>query len=391
MVSDAGGKLKVGILATVVGFGGAEKVILTLIENLDRDHFDIELVIFTRPDQKDNVFFQNLEKAGTPCHKIYADKHRFKYLNPVTNLFDAYSFFKKSRCALIHTHGYRADVLGILIAKLISLPVVSTCHGFISIDSNRSFYNRLDRFILRFFSGIMAVSEGIKEDLLRSGVKESLIEVLPNAIDTGGEPAKVYRRHFGDLPGQIREGDFVLGFVGRLSEEKGVKYLIEAMALIKHEGLPVKLLVIGEGPEEESLLELVERLNIGDDVFFVGFQNEMEKWYPEIDVFVLPSLTEGTPMSLLEAMAAGVPVVASDVGGVPDIIQTSVNGMLVKPEKPEELKGAIVSLFKDAALRERIAEWGLQTLRSRYSISSWIERLESVYLKTAKESNDVYY
>lgn len=383
----SGCKTRVALLATVVGYGGAEKVVLTLIDKIDPERFELVPIIFTRPDQQDNIFFERLEKTRTRYHKVYADKHRIKYMNPVANVLDAYRLVKKSKCDLIHTHGYRADVIGKIAAWLTSTPILSTCHGFISIDSNLSLYNRVDRFLLRRFNMVMAVSNGIKDELVRSGVKGSMVEVVPNAVDSGpvnaggGGETRAARRDFG-----IGEDEFVIGFVGRLSEEKGVAYLVEAASGIKEAGVPLKLMIIGEGPERRTLESLVEKLGLSEEVLFAGFRSDVDECLKLMDLFILPSLTEGTPVSVLEAMASGVPVMATSVGGLPCLVDSGRNGILVEPGNSDALRDAALKLFNDRSAGKGLAEEARKTVESNYGTRQWIERVEAAYMKVSRSN-----
>ena len=377
--------LKIAILATVTDFGGAEKVVLSLIKNIHGDRFELVPVIFTRPSFLDNAFFKDLDKADKKYHSIFVNSYRFKYLNPLVNIIDTYKLLKKYKFDLIHTHGYRANVLGVILSKVMGLPVVSTCHGFISNNMNLALYNKLDRLALRCAHKIIAVSDGIKNELIRSGIHESQLLMIPNAVEVNSNNGSfTQNRRNKRQQLNITEKEFVVGYVGRLSEEKGVKYLIEAISMLHDLDLPVRVIIIGEGPQRKELEALVKKATIEDRIYFTGFQSDIESWLPAIDVFVLPSLTEGTPMSLLEAMAEGIPVVASSVGGVPQVIDSGVNGILVSPGKSAEINTVIQLLYKREPLRRKITEAAQETIKSKYGIKDWIGKIENVYLKSTK-------
>jgi glycosyltransferase involved in cell wall biosynthesis len=368
-------------MATVTDFGGAERVVLSLIKNINRDRFELVPVLFTRARLLDNIFFKELRGIGKKYFTIFTDNHKIKYLNPLANFFEAYSVLRKNNFDLVHTHGYRCDVLGIIMAKLTGLPVVSTCHGFISNDLNLKFYNTVDRFLLRYADRVMAVSEGIKTDLLSNGIKESRTTLIQNAVEQNGnkeqltQNRRAKRRLF-----NIEEKEFVIGYIGRLSEEKGIKYLLEAHTLLTKEGAPIKMLIIGDGSQRKELEKSAKKSGNGGSVIFAGFQNDVEDWLPAMDVFVLPSLTEGTPMSLLEAMAGGIPVVASSVGGVPQVIESGKNGILVSPGKSEEIKKAVLALYSNETLRKSLASEAEKSIKLRYDVRQWIAKVETEYL-----------
>lgn len=368
-------------MATVTDFGGAEKVVLSLIEHINNDQFDLVPIIFTVPGFTDNIFFRHLDRAEKKYYKIYVNNYKIKYLNPVVNIFETYRLLKKNKFDLIHTHGYRADVLGIFLARLMGLPAISTCHGFISNDLQLTLYNRLDRFILRFARKIIVVSQTIKSHLIKSGIKEANVTMIQNAVN-GSYPVESFAQNRKEKRGYcgMTEDDFVVGYVGRLSEEKRVMHLVEAISMLNTFGLPTKLLIIGEGPQRKELADRVKKANIEENVFFTGFQNDIECWLPAMDVFTLPSLTEGTPMSLLEAMACGIPVVASAVGGVPQVIESGENGILVSPGNPQDIKDAIFLLYSNEELRNNFSKEEQKKIKLKYNIEDWTRKIEAEYL-----------
>jgi glycosyltransferase involved in cell wall biosynthesis len=332
---------------------------------------------------RDNVFFERLDKTGKKYYKVHVNNYKLKYLNPIVNMVETFKLFRKHKFDLIHTHGYRADVLGIFLSRLMDMPVISTCHGYISNDLYLALYNTLDRFMLRFAQKIIAVSNDIKNDLIRNGVKEARIRVVQNAVNGSYVNDSFARnRQAMRLKFRVGEKEFVIGYVGRLSEEKGVRYLIEAVSLLNNSDTPVKLIILGAGPQRKELEDLVKKVNIENDVIFAGFQGEVEKWLPAMDLFVLPSLTEGTPMSLLEAMASGLPVVASAVGGVPQVIDSGKNGILVSPGNPDEIRDAVLLLYNDKDLRDRLSKEAQKTIKMRYDVKDWISKIETEYLNT---------
>lgn len=184
----------------------------------------------------------------------------------------------------------------------------------------------------------------------------------------------------------MRSADFVLGYVGRLSVEKGLKYLLMACAALVASGVPLRALIVGEGPQRNELEEMSRQLGLGERIVFTGFKEEVAEWITCMDVFVLPSLTEGSPMALLEAMTFGAPVVATAVGGVPQIVQHGETGILVSPGKSEELESALLALFRDPAQRQALARNSLELARTRYSVERWIGHIESEYQNLSRRS-----
>jgi glycosyltransferase involved in cell wall biosynthesis len=296
-----------------------------------------------------------------------------------------HSFLKGGDFDLVHTHGYFADILGIPAARILGIPHIATCHGFIANDVNLRMYNRLDRTALRFSGKIIAVSDDIRRDLIGWGVRPSRVMTLQNAVD-GPISEDLFLKHRDEKRKSLRitNGDFAVGYVGRLSEEKWVKYLLRACSLLRRSGVAVRVILIGEGPQRQELEILVRDEDLEDVVYFAGFRRDVESWLPAFDAFVLPSLTEGTPMSVLEAMASGVPVVATAVGGLPQVIENGRNGILVPPENPGKITEALCLLHADDAKREELSHCAKQTIREKYGMSDWARKLETEYLGLVK-------
>jgi len=266
------------------------------------------------------------------------------------------------------------------VCKLLKIPHLSTCHGFISNDRNLKTYNRLDRLALRFCEKVITVSEEIKNDLLRHGIKESKVVVIQNAVQNSYKEEelahqRIEKRRFLS----IEKDEFVIGYVGRLSEEKGVRYLIEAGSVLKERSEPFRIIIIGDGPRRKELEDLAKSKGLEKEIIFVGFQSDVEKWLAVLDVFALPSLTEGTPMALLEAMAAGIPVIATAVGGVPRVVESGVNGFLVAPGDFQGMSEKIRILKENPVLRNKMATEAVTVIKKQFDVHEWCRKIEREY------------
>ncbi len=374
-------RLRVALLATVVEFGGIERVLLTLLQHM---RADIELcpLLFTRKEAKPNHFLESLEALNVPYDAIAVDTSRYKYFNPLRNIGEAIARFRNARYDLIHTHGYRADLIGFAISRYFRLPIVSTCHGYIPNDWHLSLYNRLDVYLLRYFNHVIAVSEQMKRHLVQKGVDERRIRVVINALQdaSGSDRAKV--RAQTRLRIGIGEDEFLFGFVGRLSKEKGVAHLLQALRQWTSGASRWRLVLVGDGPDRAELERAVRAFGLSERVIFAGFQTDTAPWYSAMDAFVLPSLTEGTPMVLLEAMASGLPIIATAVGGVPAMIRSEENGLLVPPADPMRLLEAMQATAANRELRERLSAGAAGSVRSEHSVAAWIQQVADVYTAT---------
>ena len=383
---------KIAYLLTPIDFGGAEKVSLNFLKHVNREKFNIDLMLFLRPWEGKNFFHKEIENYNYQFFRIPVALRPLERGRDRLRIIRCYKkiscLLKSQRYDLIHTNGYFADIISIPLSKLFKIPILSTCHGFISLDKKLSFYNSLDCYLLRFSNRIAAVSKEIKKDLIKTGVPGSKIKVIHNAVETiasTGELIKIRRRKRMLLG--IERNELVIGYVGRLSREKGIRYLIEAASILRDRGLPIKVIVIGDGPIENQLKTIVSEINIEKQFIFAGFQKKIMEWIPAIDIFILPSLTEGTPMALLEVMSMGVPVVASAVGGIPDIINSGENGILVGKGKPEEIANAVINLYKNEELRLKIKDAAMEHIKTNFNFRKWVSEVESLYEELIFKNN----
>jgi glycosyltransferase involved in cell wall biosynthesis len=378
------GKIKVAYVVTPVDFGGAEKVSLMFLRNVDRTLFDIHAITLIRPWEKYNFLTDALCEISHHVHKVpVANKPKEQgrdYLRIPRCCRLIHAFLKEGAFDLVHTHGYFADIVATPSSKLFGIPHLSTCHGFISDGGKLSFYNMINRLVLRFSDKIIAVSNDIQRDLVKSGIRMSKIVVIKNAAEAVNQDTLKQIREKNRRLLSVSNDEFVIGYVGRLSKEKGVEYLVEATALLHEKGIKVITIIIGDGPEKHSLEDLAKSSNTQDSIIFLGFEKQPEKWLPTMDAFVLPSLSEGTPMALLEAMSHGLPVIASAVGGIPDIIESMRNGILVPAGQAQKIANSLSILQGNAALRQIIGTAGQQTVQSNYNGKDWTKIIEKEYL-----------
>jgi glycosyltransferase involved in cell wall biosynthesis len=262
---------------------------------------------------------------------------------------------------LVHTHDYKADLYGYLAARWARRQVFATCHLWFCPSLQDRFYAGLDRQVLKHFDGVIGVSPPIGMTLHNSHVPQSKIAVIANGIDFSpflGVEDALADREFGS--------DFAIGIVGRLVRQKGHPILFAAARAILEKYPGAKFVLVGDGPDRKQLEVLARELGITGSVYFAGFRDDVARVYAGLDLMVMPSLDEGLPMTLLEAMAAKRAVIASAVGAVPEVIEHGENGLLVEPGSADDLGQAMLLLLSDAPLRHRLAENARQSV-SRFS------------------------
>jgi glycosyltransferase involved in cell wall biosynthesis len=314
---------------------------------------------------------ERLEKAGIR-HEVFWLKRTVD----IENVFRIVRFIRQEGIRLIHSHGYRSDIIGLAAAKMSGLPIVTTVHGWVSIDSRLRLYEKCDRVALRFFNHVMPVSDQIGNALTASGIDPAKITRMHNAIpaDTKAKegPANIKRS-------RREKGDVIIGIIGRLSPEKDVPSFLKAAGLVAEKFNQAKFLVVGEGPERERLQQMAREMGLDGKVRFTGFVEDMGSIYSSIDLLVISSLTEGIPLVVLEAMQHGIPVVSTRVGGIPEVIENGVDGILVEPGDSHGLSQAIDSLILDDNKYVEISRNGRDRIARSFNRSAWIQEMEKIY------------
>jgi glycosyltransferase involved in cell wall biosynthesis len=341
--------------------GGAEVHVLSLAARLLRRGHDVTVICPRGRDLE-----RELRARDLP---LWAPRTTGKF-DPVT-LIRLARRLRSWRADVLHTHLSTASLLGSLAARLAGVPAIATVHGL----NSKTCFQCADRLI--------AVSQAVKQHLTAQGVPPDRIRVIYNGIDL---PADVHTPQ-PDLRQRVAPASAVVfGTVGRLGPEKGHRYLLEAAAqLSRRAGLPpVHVLIVGQGREEAPLRALAQRLGIGDRVTFAGFQREVWPYLAIMEVFVLPSLKEGLSLSALEAMALGKPVVASRVGGTPEVVEDGETGMLVPPSDASALAEALASLVRSPEAMERMGRAGRQRVAERFGAERMASEIEEVYREVAR-------
>lgn len=281
------------------------------------------------------------------------------------------------RPEVVHSHGYRSDLLDAEVARRRRIPTVTTLHGSSFLGGATRLWERLQILNLRRFRAVISVSRPLTAELLAAGVPRDRIHTIPNAW-SGREPAMRRgdaRRVLGVNP---PSGVPLIGFVGRLIPVKNPGLLVESLARIAD--LPWEAVVVGDGPERAGLEEAAREAGVAPRIRFAGAAARAADLQPAFDLFVLSSRSEGTPMVLFEAMAAGVPVVATSVGGVPDLVGTD-RGWLTPPGDPGAMADVLRAALTDRQEAEARAGRARAQLSGEYSTERWLERHDEVYAR----------
>ncbi len=288
---------------------------------------------------------------------------------------------RESKPNVIQTHAVKSNFLARWAGLHRVAPWVAFHHGYTWPALRARAYNQLDRWSLRAARKVLTVSGPFRDELVAHGVKAERIEIVHNAISpewgrAAGDAAAL-RREWG-----IAEGRRVAIAVGRLSREKDHVTLLRAMTALPERDA-WRLLIVGEGPERARIEQEIARLKLTRAVTLTGQQDSTDPFYAIADIAVLPSVTEGSSNALLEAMAAGVPVVATAVGGTPEIVTNEESALLVKAGDEAGMSSAIGRLIRDEGLGKRLAERARELVRSRHAPEARARRLAAIYRELA--------
>ena len=286
-------------------------------------------------------------------------------------------------------HGYKADILGLIAARRAGVRVVSVSHGWTAATLKVRLNEMLDRLCLHGMDRVVCVSEGQARKVRRAWVSASRVVVIHNAIDLARtieevDPAGRDRLQslFPDPPRRI------VGAAGRLSPEKGYGVLVEAAAAVVRENADIGFVHFGDGPLRGALERRVSELGLDARFRFAGFRSDLDRVFPHLDLFVLPSFTEGLPVVVLEAFSAGLAVVATAVGGTPEVVTDGLNGRLVAPGDPQALAVRIVETLADTPARLALGERGRALVRDRFTFATQSLAYQQLFASLGRETTE---
>lgn len=364
--------LRILYLSAPTALAGAERVILNYLQHHDSSNIAVYVASLLNGQRLQNPFTQAVESMGITLERVPIGNTRF-----VWQVAQVVKVIKRHGIDILHTHGYRSDITGIIAAKIAGIPIISTVHGWTPVSLKLRAYEVLGRLCLKSFTKILCVSKPLFTELSKTNSRPRKVVCLPNAVtvtDIQEEDRVAARRRLG-----IPDDTFMLVTVGRLSMEKGFDVLLDAFSRLEIGEKSVQLVFVGDGPLRRELEEYAKQIGIGDRVRFAGFVVDVDHYYAVADLFVMSSHTEGSPMALMEAMACGLPVVATAVGGIPDIVQNGINGCLVPPAEPDALRIAIENVLKEPASALCMGEEARLSILKNFSVTAWAKTLDCIY------------
>ena len=353
--------------------GGAENLLLSTVKGLDAYKYRSFVCCISEKGPVGD----EIEALGFPVHvlgKLKKGGFDRSIVDDLAELAQSLSI------GLIHTHLYHANMYGRLAAKRAGVPVVSSIHN--TYSSKPKLQRRLfNWYLARHCKAIIAGSTEIRDDIIRwDHVSADKIELIPNTVDLSVSQSELTREQARQALG-ITQDQIVLGTMGRLEEQKGHSVLLDAMATLCKQYPQIHLLLVGDGRLRSKLEEQASALGISSHISFLGTRRDIGDLFRAMDIFVMPSLWEGLSLAMLSAMAANLPVIATRVGGVSEVMGNDEFGLTLEPSDPEALSQKIGQLMDDKQKREYLAEIGKQHVETNYSDAALVSRLQDIYRK----------
>lgn len=358
------------------GMYGAEKVILTLLEELKSSAFPGILGCIREIEAEVPQIAKEAEKLGIPVQYFTMKRG----LN-LSGLKQIRKFINDNNIHIVHSHGYKPNIFLSLIPNK-KFKTIATIHGWEknSVGIKGRAYEFLDSKALKRFDSVVAVSKAVVDDLMKRGIRKEKIDLIYNGIKMNNNSHHLNILKIRQKYGFPKEA-FIVGSVGRLTKVKGHEFFIKAMPSILNEIENCHFAIAGEGPLKEDLMSLIKKNNLSNNVKLIGYTENIGEFLAMIDLFVMPSLSEGLPIALLEAMANGKPIIGSNVGGIPEVITSESEGILIPPADSSAISKVIKKLYHDKGKIVRMAAMGKKIVEDNFSSVSMAEKYLQIYSK----------
>jgi glycosyltransferase involved in cell wall biosynthesis len=366
-----------------LNIGGPAVHVILLSAGLKPLGYETRLVVGRESPREGNMLSLAAEKSVV-CERVDGLGREVAPLRDLRALFGLFHLLRSWRPSIVHTHTAKAGLLGRLAARAAGVPVVvHTFHGHVLrgyfSPATTSLYRWLEGRLASLCDALVVVSDSVKQDLVELGVaRAEKIRVVPLGLDLAHLcrelPRGVLRREIG-----ITDDTPLVGMVGRLVPIKDVPTFLRAAREVRAARTGVRFALVGDGEEREALEAECRRLGVEDAVTFFGWRSDLAAVYGDLDVVVNSSLNEGTPVALIEALAAARPVVATRVGGTPDLLGAEERGRLVPPGEPRALAAAIVETLQESEAAARRARAGREHVIARHSVARLVRDVDELY------------
>ena len=356
-------------------FGGPEKQIVQHCASMNRKLWRMVVCSFLEGKAR-NELLQKASEHGLETRAL----HTACSYNPLV-ILELANLIQCEKPDIIVTHGYRPLIICLLLRLFNKKRIITYSRGFTEENLKIRLFEKLYRICMRFSNLIVAVSEGHKQVLTAYRLEENKIHSVRNAVAVVSplinQPEKL-RKDVADRLDIPKEATIVV-CAGRLSPEKGHRFLLEAIGKIGSKMKDTFFVFCGDGPCKKDLEKQAQELGISKHCRFPGFRRDLPEIFRVMDLMILPSLSEGLPNVVLEAFACAKPVVATAIGGVPEVVEDGVNGVLVPPARPDLLADAVVRCLAEPNMMLNMGKAGYHKVKSEFTVESQTQKLEEIY------------
>ncbi len=374
---------------TKLELGGAQKQLLSLIRHLDKKRF--RLFLFTAEDGL--LLPEALSINGLTINKSTCLERPINLLKDLLVLIEIYRFIKKNNIEIVHTHSSKAGILGRLAARVAKVRIIlHTVHGWSFNDYQpgmvRLFFIWLERLIARFTDRLIVVSDYDKQKGLWNRIgKEDKYSLIHYGIDFSefGTKDQNIRKEL-----RINTNDSVVCMVSCFKPQKSPQDFVRLAFLVKKLSPGSRFLLVGDGVLRKKIERLIRKFDLEKELILTGWRSDIPRILSGIDIFVLTSLWEGLPISVLEAMASSKPVVSTNTGGVAEVVVEGKSGFLVPPKDMNKMSERLIVLLKDKNMRESMGQNAADSLHLNFALTNMIENSRNLYEKLIKEKGAVY-
>ena len=373
-------KRKIKIIRVVVGLnqGGVQQMIFNLFKGLDKDIFEpIALAI-----ENSGAIGEDIEREGFRVINLGLQRKSLSFIKIISELQRVFAMEKPF---IVHGSSYYPSVYSRVAAKFAGVPILVS-HEHLMFKTKRPKRQIISHVVSRFTDLHVAVCKSVKEQVIGwYKIPESKVVVVYNGVDTN-----VFNRTLSIDQAKAKlnmpRDSFIVGYVGRLDPEKGHSYLFQALRKIK-EKFKVRCVLVGTGRHEDNIKQLAKNYEIFDITEFLGLRRNIADLLSAMDTFVLPSLQEGFPNALIEAMAVGCSVIATNISGINEAVSDWENGLLVPPGNSDALASAIVLLQSNKEARIKISLAARKMVEEQFSLKKHIKKIEELYFTLLKEKD----
>lgn len=354
-------KIKITHILPELGYGGAERLLVDLLKNIDRDKFNVEVICLI----KGGDFVEDLAEIDVPV-KILGKRGKLG----LAMMWRLKKYLVETQPDIVHTHLFAGDFWGRVAAYLAGVKIIiSTEHNINTSEGKLKDW--LKSKTNRLATKIIAVSRSVKNYTIKKyQTPAEKISVIYNGID-------ISRFSFESVDFNNK---IIFGTVGRLTKQKGHKYLISAFKKVSQKLPEAELWIVGEGELRDDLTKQIAKLNLTEKVKLLGTRKNIPAMLNEFDIFVMPSVWEGLGIVVLEAMASGLPIIASDVDGLSELVKDNQNGLLFESKNIEQLSQKMTELVQNETLADKFSRAGREMVENNFDLKKVVREYEEVYV-----------